>query len=535
MQRDLRNANRQADSSGSEQMTEAASAAPTSRRPSLTRQTGALASGALVSQTCSIVLLMGLTRLVPKAQLGAYQQLNLLYGITAPLLVAGIPAALLYFIPRSEDPAQARARVGDSYVLLGATGLASSVLVVVAHAWIADALGNPALSPVLIVYAPFLFLSFVTAVMPAALVAARRAALAAKLNGFTGVFSLVTVLAAVALKPNALHMAVGLVVSQAAVAVVATYAVYRTIGISVARENPARGSRALLRYGVPLALTGLAGMFAFQFDRLVVSRDFSAATYAVYAVGAVELPFTVVVQQAVNAVLVPAMVRHHAAGDIAGMAALWRRAIRRTSLVLLPMFVFFMLTAPETVRLLFGGSYHESAVVFRIYLLLVPLRVATYGIITQAIGRTRINLSASFVLLASNAILVLALVGPLGLPGPALATVLATFGMAFYYLIRLRAVLSLPTLALFPARVVLTNLALSAAAGIPVALLIAAGLHGVIQLVVGALVYAACYIALLLAARRLDRTEIEFGRRVLASFLRSPQSRLRVRPTDGRA
>jgi O-antigen/teichoic acid export membrane protein len=527
----LRNITGQTDSSGSSRT----SAAQTAKQPSLTWQTGALASGALVSQASSILLLVALTRLVPKAQLGAYQQLGLLYGITSPLLVAGIPAALLYFIPRSEDPAQARARVGDSYILLGAMGLASSVLVVVMHAWIADALGNPALSPVLIVYAPYLFLSFVTAVMPPALIAARRAALAAKLNGFTGAFALVTVLAAVTLKPEALYMAVGLVASQACVALVATYAVQRTIGISLASEDLARGSLALLRYGFPLALTGLAGMFAFQFDRLVVSRDFSAAMYAVYALGAVELPITVVVQQAVNSVLVPAMVRHHAAGDIVGMTALWRRAIRRTSLVLLPMFVFFMLTAPETVRLLYGGSYHESAVVFRIYLLLVPLRVATYGIITQAIGRTRINLTASFVLLASNTVLVLALVGPLGLPGPAIATVVATFGMALYYLIRLRAVLRLTIRALFPTRVVLTNFALSATAGIPVAVLIAAGLHGVVQLLVAAVVYAPCYIALLLVARRLDATELALGHRILASVLGSPQSRLRIRQTDGGA
>ncbi len=93
-------------------------------------------------------------------------------------------------------------------------------------------------------------------------------------------------------------------------------------------------------------------------------------------------------------VLVPAMTRHYAAGDMPGLTALWKRAIRRTSLVLFPTFVFFMLTAEETVRILYGAAYHESAVVFRIYLCLVPLRVATYGIITQAIGKTRVNLSA---------------------------------------------------------------------------------------------------------------------------------------------
>ena len=66
-------------------------------------------------------------------------------------------------------------------------------------------------------------------------------------------------------------------------------------------------------------------MLAFQFDRLVVSRNFSAALYAVYAVGAVELPISVLVQQAVNSTLMPALTRLYLAGDVAGMAALWSR------------------------------------------------------------------------------------------------------------------------------------------------------------------------------------------------------------------
>ncbi len=274
-------------------------------------------------------------------------------------------------------------------------------------------------------------------------------------------------------------------------------------------------------------------MFAFQFDRLVVSRNFTPALYAVYAIGAVELPLSVIVQQAVNAVLVPAMTRHYAAGDMPGLTALWKRAIRRTSLVLLPTFVFFMLTAEETVRILYGAAYHESAVVFRIYLCLVPLRVATYGIITQAIGKTRVNLSASLVLLAVNAVLVLALVGPLGLPGPAVATVLATFITAGYYLIRLRGILNLRLRVLFPVRLVLANLLISAVAGAPVALLLALGVRGFLQLVVAAVVYVPCYVGLLLVAKRLDHTEIEFGRRVLGSLLRPLPRHVRARLTHG--
>ena len=86
----------------------ALTAARQTKRPSLTRQAGAFASGSLAAQASYLLLLMVLTRLASKTQLGGYQQLQLVYGILSPLLIAGIPAALLYFIPRSEDRADAR-------------------------------------------------------------------------------------------------------------------------------------------------------------------------------------------------------------------------------------------------------------------------------------------------------------------------------------------------------------------------------------------------------------------------------------------
>jgi O-antigen/teichoic acid export membrane protein len=503
------------------------------RGPSLTRQVGALASGSVAAQAFALLLLMGLTRLVPKAELGAYQQLGLIYGIVSPLLVAGIPAALLYFIPRSDDPADASARTGEAYVVLGALGIITSVVVAVGRGPLAEALGNPELSGALLLYAPYPFFAFVTGVMPTALVAVGRAGLAAVLNALGGVLIAIGVLAAALIKADAPHMASGLVAGQVCIMLDATFAVQRTIGIAVHPAKLKRGALALLRYGLPLALTGLAGKFAFQFDRLVVSHNFTPALFAVYVVGAVELPITAIVQQAVNAVLVPALSRHYAAGDLAGLAALWRRAIRRTSLILFPFFVYFMLTSTATVRFLFGGSYAESADVFRVYLLLVPLRVATYGLITQAIGRTHINLTASFVLLAMNAVLVLTLIGPLGLVGAALGTVLATFGTSLYYLFRLRRILRMSIRALFPWRMLAINLALTVLAGVPAALVVLAGLDGVLQLALAALLFGPAYVALMMLTRRLDAQEIVWGRRLLATVLGIRPHRRQPPPTDG--
>jgi peptidoglycan biosynthesis protein MviN/MurJ (putative lipid II flippase) len=119
------------------------------------------------------------------------------------------------------------------------------------------------------------------------------------------------------------------------------------------------------------------------------------------------------------------------------------------------------------------------------------------------------------VFLGSNAVLVLALVGPMGLPGPAVATVAATIGLAAYYLIRLRRVLGLSMRALFPWRALAANLAVSVIAALPAGLLVLVGVRGLIQLPVVAALYPPCYLGLLLVTRRLDETELQAVRRVV--------------------
>ena len=171
-----------------------------------------------------------------------------------------------------------------------------------------------------------------------------------------------------------------------------------------------------------------------------------------------------IIQQSVNSLLLPELTRRYRDGDLPGVHDLWREAVRKTSLVLMPIFVFALLFAADIIAVLYGPRYGESTDLLRVYLLLMPIRVATYGLIPMAIGRPRINVAASIVYLGSNAVLALALVGPLGLVGPAIATVLADIVIVSFYLIRLRSILDSPISVLFPWGLVATNLGLSTVA-----------------------------------------------------------------------
>jgi O-antigen/teichoic acid export membrane protein len=489
----------------------------TPRRGSLSSQAAVLAFGALLTQAATLGSLVALTRIVDKPALGGYQQLWLIYGILSPFLVGGVPTALLYFMPHAESEESARKWVVDAYVILAALGIASSLGILLLRGPIAAGTNNRALADALLFYAPYPFFAFLTAGMPSALIASGRARLAAIFNAFNGLLTVGVVVAAAVISPTTRSMALGLTVSAAIVAVVSTAGVLRVLRVPFALVRQSIAWRPLLAYGLPLSLTQLAGRLGFQIDRLVVSARFTPSQFAVYAVGAVDIPIAVVVQQAVNSVLVPALSRLHAEGDVAGVAQLWQSAIRKTSLIMLPLFAFLMVMADSVVHVLYGPAFAGSVPIFRAYLFLVPLRVATYGLITQAVGKTAINLSASLVLLAANVVLAVALVFPLGTLGPAMATPLASAVAAAYYLVRLKPVLGLQLGELLPWRLRTTNLVVSCAAAAPLLLLFTVDLSPFVRVAVGGVLFLPIYLLALRVTGRLTETEWHILRSLITS------------------
>ena len=477
------------------------------RQGGLGGQAAVLAVGAMFTQAATLGSLVVLTRLVDKPALGGYQQLWLIYGILSPFLVGGLPTALLYFLPRARSDDEASKWVLDSYVILVCFGLASSLGVFVLRGPIAAAMNDPALARALLYYVPYPFFAFLTAAMPSALIACGRAKLASGLNALNGALTVGAVVAAASITPTTSSMAAGLSISAALAALISTACVLRALRVRGPVAWRTVAWRPLLTYGLPLALTQLAGMLGFQFDRLVVSNRFSPSDFAVYAIGAVEVPIAIVVQQAVNTVLVPALSRLHAEGDLSDLLRQWQAALRKTSLVVLPLFAFLMVMAGDVIALLYGAKFAGSVRIFRAYLFLMPLRMITFGLITQAIGRTRINLVASIVMLGANVVLAIALVRPLGLLGPAVATPVAMLATVVYYVVRIRGVLSLPLRRLLPWRLIAANLAVSLVSALPLLAVLAVHVTPFARLLLGAALFVPVYLVALRVTGRLTSTE----------------------------
>jgi len=151
-------------------------------RQSLSGEAVVLSLGAVAAQILTVLSLAVLARLLTKSQFGTYQQLGLVFSIVSSLLIAGVPSALLYFLPRASSDAERRRWVFDTYLVMGTLGAIGAVGLVVLRRPLADAVGNPGLVEPLAFYAPVLLFAPIGGAATAALVGQGRSRLSAVLN-----------------------------------------------------------------------------------------------------------------------------------------------------------------------------------------------------------------------------------------------------------------------------------------------------------------------------------------------------------------
>jgi O-antigen/teichoic acid export membrane protein len=487
---------------------------------SLTGDAAVLVLGSMLAQGALVVNLSILARIVPKAQIATYQQLTLLYGIVAPLFLGGVPAALLYFIPRATDAETRTVWIVRAYIILTAMGLVAVGVTFSIRGVLSRAFNNPELDTALALYAPFLLCAFIAAVGPPALVACRRARAAAFLNAAVGACVLAGSTIAALISPTGTSLALGLTIAGIVLAVYSVTVVWRTVGLRGHDPHRYRGMRELLSYGLPLALSGLAGTLGFQIDRVVVGSSFPPATFAIYALGAVEIPIGLLIGQAVTTVLVPTMSIRWRDGDRVGMVTVWRAAMCKTSTILFPLFTFLLVMAADVVRTLYGSGYAASVPVFRIYLFLIPMRVATWGVIPQAVGRTRLILGASVVILISNATIAISLVHPLGIIGAALAGPISTLIAAGYFLVCARAITGFKIRKLVPVGELSGTMLVAVVCAIPLLLLRQIGGPSAPRLGIAAILFALLVVPAMRRTGRISDEDWSRGMRLIGRLTR---------------
>ena len=409
---------------------------------SLTRRVGVVAIGRAASTFSILAVNALLTRAWPEPEFGgqfaAFSVVWMLGNTLVPIFLLGLPTSLLYFFPR-RDRENRSALVWQSFFCLLVSGALLVGLLWLVGPQLADVLGIKSatgafdLSVFLLPFLPYIFSLVAGGGIEAVLVVVGRPHWQA---------GLALIQAAALVGAAAAAWWLGLDVQQVLLVfsllgvlrlLAGLWLVGRVLGYAGGGGSWA-GLGECLRYTRSIGLNDAVGSMSRSVDRFVVLYFFQLEQFAPYHLGAIEVPVSLLLAAAVT-VLVPEVSRLYQNGQMEQIGTLWRQAVSRLALLVLPIFFFLFFFADPLIAVYLEKGYRGNTEwIFRIFLLALPLRCAIYNPLLVGMGKAswalwgglgdlllNLALSIAFVLILQR------LQPEWALLGPALATVVATY------------------------------------------------------------------------------------------------------------
>jgi len=216
------------------------------------------------------------------------------------------------------------------------------------------------------------------------------------------------------------------------------------------RHCPREVRQEVWRYVWPLHLSRLPGILRMYTDKIATSLFLNLKDFAVYSLGAREIPFLNRIAFSMSSVLIPQMVECLKKGDIERMCKYWRKAALSTALLTYPLAAFAIWYAKPAMVLLFSSSYEGSALPFRAFSALTFIRVIEYGSLAKVLNRNQLVMASASIALGINIATLFPLTRFWGIRGACLATVVSAASSVVYYLVVYRGLIARPIRSFFP-------------------------------------------------------------------------------------
>jgi len=454
---------------------------------------GLVSIAKIIGGISNLLILVFLTRLLDQATFALVALVYLLQATINALGTLGLPAALLYYVPKL-GPRIERSMGLWTGILLFLLAVPFALALWLGGPTIEGLLDKPGLAMPLFYLAIYLLADFPGQALPNYLLACRS---------YVGSFVVTMILYLSRMLSLVIPAWLGLPLEQimfwfAAVAVlrVGLFLGYFLLLKSGDLAPQGWRIRDLFAYGVPLSLSQIVGKLNVQIDKYMIAALCAAEVFAVYSVGAIELPLVSSIAYSVTEALVPTLVLCYSRREVGGFIEYWHGAMAKVAAIMMPVFFFFFILAGPAMRVFFSDAYSEAQIPFRVYLCLLPLRLCGYGGVVRALGRTRPVLWAALAALVVNVALNYPLYLAFGMAGPATASVLAQVAAILVLLAAVRGRLEIPAWRVFPFVRVGRALVVAGLAATPLLFIDRLIQGDVAQLAVGAALFLPLYLVL---------------------------------------
>ncbi len=384
---------------------------------SLSNEVGILTLGRIAAYAIMFFVPLVNVRMLTIEEYGYYRQFWLIFETLSPILIFGYPRSLLYHLPRATEREEKSAYITQTVVFLTVVSLIGmGVYAVMAHQ-LGHGLGAAARAfywrlsffTVCMVVSDFMEVLFVAQRQPVG-----QSIYHATTSGLQAVVVIIT--SYLSRDVSTIIWALAFFsLARFLFAIIYTHSRYRLTYHHVSLAS----IRDQASFALPVGLTGIAFLLLSQTDKFIINRFMGREAFAIYSVGAFQVPFANIIRTSVGNVTLPLMARYQKTADYADMVDLWRRSLLKTVVLFYPMFVFLWITARPFIVILFQEQYADATPVFMIYLLLFLRASIDTGVIIQVFKRTMflfVGLVIGFILAVVLGVVGFKTIGRVGVP-----------------------------------------------------------------------------------------------------------------------
>lgn len=357
-----------------------------------------LAMGSLSSIALSIVSAAILSRYFNKADYGTYKQILYVYSTLLIVFSAGLPGVFAYFLPRFSLE-EGKTIVKKVNRVLFLAGLLFSCFLFIFSGLIADILNNPDLSYGLKVFSPIPMLLLPTLGIEGIFSTYKKTIFIAIYNTLSRVLMLIFIVTPVVVfNGNYISAIYGWLVASVLTFVMAYF--FKAIPFKKVDSKDTRlNYKEIFSYSLPLVAATLWGVAIKSADQFFISRYFGREVFAEFSNGFIEIPLVSMVTGSASVVLMPIFSKvFHENKGIDELIITWRSTLNKSSKLVFPIVIFFIVFASEIMVFIYTEKYIQSSVYFRINMFLNFFNIILFAPLFLSMGKTRLYAKVHMVL-----------------------------------------------------------------------------------------------------------------------------------------
>ena len=381
------------------------------------RPTLLLVTGRTIGLVASFAIGIVLARLFDPADFGTYKQFFLLYATLYGVLQLGMAESLYYFVPKGSE--HTGRYVCNAMVMLALVGAACTAVLYGARGAIAGWI-NPELAAYVLPLGLFLTFTLASTVLEIVMVSRSRHLAAAVTYAASDIVRTLLFILPAFVFASLRAVFIGAAVFAGIRLAAAVAALWREFRGELRLDLPLLTRQ--LAYALPFALAVGIEVVLINYHQYVVASRFDATTFAIYAVGCMQIPlYDLIVTSTVNVL----MVRMADAPRGRAALALWHETVARLAFLIFPLATLLIVGAQPLIVGLFTATYAASVPLFVVWVLTMLPAVMAVDAVLRVYAQTRFLLVMNLVRLVCVAGLIGVFLSSFGLGGAVLVTLVA--------------------------------------------------------------------------------------------------------------